>query len=63
MGVRKKGKEPFEVLLRRFNREIQTSNVLTDVKKRRYNIKDVSRQLKRVSAQKKAQRKLVKRGY
>lgn len=63
MGVRKKGKEPFEVLLRRFNREIQTSNVLTDVKKRRYNIKDVSRSLKRVSAQKKAERKLVKRGY
>jgi ribosomal protein S21 len=63
MGVRKKGKEPFEVLLRRFNREIQTSSILTDVKKRRYNFKDVSRQLKRVSAQRKAERKLVKRGY
>ncbi len=63
MGVRKKGKEPFEVLLRRFNREIQSSGVLTDVKKRRYNFKDVSRQLKRVSATRKAERKLVKRGY
>jgi len=63
MGVKKKGKEPFEVLLRRFNREIQSSGVLTDVKKRRFFLKDVSRKLKRASAQRKAERKIVKRGY
>lgn len=63
MGVQKKGKEPSDVLVRRFNREVQVSGILTDVKKRRYYSKDISRRIKREAARKKTERKIIKRGY
>lgn len=63
MAVKKKGKEPYEVLLRRFNREIMVSGIYTDAKKIRYFNKDISRTLKRESARRRAARKIIKRGY
>ena len=63
MGVKKKNNESSEVLLRRFNREVQVSGILTDVKKRRYFEKGESRKKKRDSAIRKARRKMSKRGY
>lgn len=61
--IKRKGKEPSEVIMRRFNREIQGDGMLTIVKKRRYHFKDISRRIKRNSALRKAVRKLEKRGY
>lgn len=55
--------ENFEVTLRRFFRDVQQSGILTEVKKRRYRSKDVSRAKKRVSARRKAQVRKIKRGY
>lgn len=63
MEVKRKEKEGFEVLLRRFFRDVQQSGVLTEIKKRRYFTKDVSRVKKRDTARRKAQRKRVKQGY
>ncbi|MBI4185595.1 30S ribosomal protein S21 [Candidatus Berkelbacteria bacterium] len=53
----------FDVVLRRFFREVQQSRILSEVKKRRYNYKDVSRKLRRRSAIRKAAAKRAKRGY
>ncbi|MDO8686768.1 MAG: 30S ribosomal protein S21 [Candidatus Berkelbacteria bacterium] len=60
---RERGSENFEVTLRRFFRDVQQSGILTEVKKRRYLSKDVSRAKKRVSARRKAQVRKIKRGY
>lgn len=57
------GKEPFEVILRRFNREVMQSGLMTEVKKRRFREKDLSRVLRRKIAVVKAARRKVKRGY
>ncbi|MCA9388712.1 30S ribosomal protein S21 [Candidatus Berkelbacteria bacterium] len=54
---------PFDVILRRFFREVQQSRILSEVKKRRYHFKDPSRKMRRESARRKAARKRVKRGY
>ena len=63
MEVKRKEKEGFEVLLRRFFRDVQQSGVLTEIKKRRYFTKDVSRVKKRDTARRKAVRKRAKQGY
>ena len=55
--------EPFEVMLRRFFRDVQQSGVLTEIKKRRFREKDVSRKILRESARRKTSRRKVKRGY
>lgn len=60
---RQKRREPFEVLLRRFNREIQISGLLTEIKRRRFFSKDQSRTIKRLSAIRKSTRKKQLRGY
>lgn len=56
-------RESFEVTLRKFFRDVQQSGVLTEVKRRRYFEKDISRKLKRSIAQRKAGRKRELRGY
>lgn len=61
--VRKKEHERFEVLLRRFNRDIQQSGLLSMVKKKRYHTEVLSRTQRRMSAIRKAARKSAKRGY
>ena len=62
-GERSERGENFDVMLRRFFREVQQSGILTEVKKRRFHTKDVSRSKKRVSARRKAEVRRVKRGY
>ena len=61
--VRKKDHERFDVLLRRFNRDIQQSGLLTIVKKKRYFAEEPSRTQRRASAIRKAEREAIKRGY
>lgn len=61
--VRRREREGFEVLLRRFLREVQQSGILTEAKKRRYFEKDQSRRLKRIVAKRKNERRKIKRGY
>lgn len=60
---RRERKEGFESLLRRFLRDVQQSGILTEVKKKRYFSKDISRVAKREIASRKAVRKRLKRGY
>lgn len=55
--------ENFDVILRRFFRDVQQSGVLTEIKKRRFFSKDVSRDKRRVSARRKAIVRKMKRGY
>lgn len=56
-------REGFEVLLRRFFREVQQSGILSEVKKRRYRNTEISRIKRRQIATRKAARRRVKRGY
>lgn len=55
--------ENFDVMLRRFFREVQQSGILTEIKKRRFHSKDVSRDKRRLSARRKAAVRKMKRGY
>ena len=55
--------ENFDVMLRRFFRDVQQSGILTEIKKRRFRSKDVSREKKRSAARRKAAIKRIKRGY
>jgi len=52
-----------EVVLRRFFREVQQSDLLTEIKARRYFEKKPSRFKRRQVAQTKAVRRKEKRGY
>jgi len=55
--------ENFDVMLRRFFRDVQQSGILTEIKKRRFRSKDVSREKKRITARRKMAVKKIKRGY
>ncbi|MBI3495246.1 30S ribosomal protein S21 [Candidatus Berkelbacteria bacterium] len=61
--TRSRRPESFEVMLRKFNREIQQIGLLTEVKKRRFWSKDMSRTLRRQIAKVKYARRREKRGY
>lgn len=63
METRPKRQEGFEVILRRYFREVQSSGILTEAKRKRYFEKDISRSKRRESAIRKASRKRIKRGY
>lgn len=59
-----RGRGPsFEVTLRRFFRDVQQSGILSEIKKRRFREKSLSRSKLRVIARRKAVRKRIKRGY
>lgn len=60
---RERGNEPFEVMLRRFFRDVQQSGILTEIKKRRFREKELSRKILRESARRKSARRKIKRGY
>lgn len=60
---RKEGTPGFEVLLRRFFREVQQSRILSEAKKRRFYSKDITRKEKREIARHKTMIKKIKRGY
>jgi ribosomal protein S21 len=55
--------ENFDVMLRRFFREVQQSGILTEIKKRRFLTKDISRGKRRYIARRKAEVRRIKRGY
>lgn len=61
--VKKKGDEKFEIMLRRFNREVQQSGVLTVAKAKRYREKDINRSERRKSAIRKNVVNKLRRGY
>lgn len=54
---------PVEVVLRRFFRDVQQSDIMTEIKARREFVKGPSRNARRKAAQGKAVRRKVKRGY
>ena len=60
---RRDGNVGFEVLLRRFFREVQQSRILSEAKKRRFYSKDITRKEKREIARHKSMIKKIKRGY
>lgn len=55
--------ESFEVTLRRFFRDVQQSGILTEIKKRRFRDKEISREKRRVAARRKTEIRRIKRGY
>ncbi|OGD61980.1 hypothetical protein A2215_04475 [Candidatus Berkelbacteria bacterium RIFOXYA2_FULL_43_10] len=61
--IKRKGEERPEILVRRFNREIQQSGVLTLAKKKRYFEKELNRNAKRKSAVRRSVILSSKRGY
>lgn len=61
--VEKKGEERPEVLVRRFNREVQQSGVLTVAKKKRYFEKPENRNLRRQGAIRRNAIASIRRGY
>lgn len=61
--VKKKERERYESLLRRFNREVQQSGILTIVKKNRFFEPEQNRRLRRESAIRKNVIRKIRRGY
>ena len=61
--VRRKGDEKFDALLRRFNREIQQSGILTVAKTKRFFLREPNRSENRKSAIRKNAIRKLKRGY
>jgi ribosomal protein S21 len=55
--------QSFDVMLRRFFRDVQQSGILTDIKKRRYREKKITRTRQREIARRKSARRKVKRGF
>ena len=62
-GDRSDRGDNFDVTLRRFFRDVQQSGLLTEIKKRKFRSKDISREKRRVSARHKAVIRRMKRGY
>jgi len=58
--VRKKEKEPFEVMVRRFNRAVQFSGVLSEMKRKRFHERPISRAKRRAIAIRRKARRLAK---
>jgi len=61
--VKRKGDERFDVMLRRFNREVQQSGILTVAKTKRFFEKDLNRSMRRKSAIRRNVIRRLKRGY
>lgn len=61
--VKRKGEEKFDVMLRRFNREVQQSGTLTIAKNKRFREKELNRDAKRKSAIRKNIIRKLRRGY
>jgi ribosomal protein S21 len=54
---------PVEVMLRRFFRDVQQSDIMTEIKRRRNFEKKPSRNKRRTTATEKSARRRVKQGY
>jgi len=62
---KKEGNEPFSRLLRRFNRRIQSSGILTEARNKRYFEKKPTRRKRREAAKRRAEikKQREKSGY
>lgn len=63
LEVKRKGEERFDVLLRRFNREVQQSGILTVAKTQRFFEKGINRRQRRASAIRKTIVNKLRRGW
>ncbi|MCX6808179.1 MAG: 30S ribosomal protein S21 [Candidatus Berkelbacteria bacterium] len=61
--VKRKGEERLDVMIRRFNREVQQSGVLTVAKSRRHREKELNRGMKRKIAIRRTEINKLKRGW
>jgi len=61
--VKRKGEERLDVMLRRFNREVQQSGILTVAKTKRYFAKDSNRRERRLAAIRKSAINRLRRGW
>lgn len=61
--VKRKGEERPEIMVRRFNREVQQSGILTVAKGKRFFERSVNRTERRKSAIRKSAIRQAKRGY
>ena len=61
--VRKKGEERIDVMVRRFNREVQQSGILTVAKEKRFFEKSLNRGLRRKVAIRRSAINKLKRGW
>jgi ribosomal protein S21 len=61
--VRRKGEERLDVMVRRFNREVQQSGILTVAKTKRFFEKEVNRGMRRKSAIRRSEINKLKRGW
>lgn len=61
--VKKKGDERIDVLVRRFNREVQQSGVLTVAKTKRFFEKSLNRGMRRKVAIRRSEINKLKRGW
>lgn len=61
--VKKKGNERIEVLVRRFNREVQQSGILTVAKENRFFERPLNRGARRKSAIRRSEINKLKRGW
>ena len=61
--VKRKGEERIDVMVRRFNREVQQSGILTVAKSRRYREKELNRGMKRRIAIRRNEINKLKRGW
>jgi ribosomal protein S21 len=59
----REGAPSVEVVLRRFFRDVQQSDLMTEIKRRRYFEKSPSRNARRAAAHGKETRRRAKRGY
>lgn len=59
-GVTRKQGESFENMMRRFNRKVQQSGIVTEAKKRQYHEKEISKREQREIAIRKRARKEAK---
>ena len=59
-GVSRKQGESFENMMRRFNRKVQQSGIVTEAKRRQYHEKDISKREQRTIAIRKRARKEAK---
>lgn len=62
-GDRSQRVVPLEVQLRKFHRDTQQNGILSEIKRRRFSEKPVSRLKKRESAIRKAARRRIRYGY
>ncbi|TSC92639.1 MAG: hypothetical protein CEN89_569 [Candidatus Berkelbacteria bacterium Licking1014_7] len=63
ISIRAKKQESFDVMLRRFNRDVQQAGILTEVKNRRFFSRKPSKNLRRQEAQRLEENRKRKRGY